>query len=57
MDDTLVFLCSADGDVSAQLAEVYAGLQAIDADRAPARAAIVLAGLGFNPQMQKQFTK
>ncbi|TGZ67791.1 hypothetical protein CRM22_004599 [Opisthorchis felineus] len=39
------------------LAEVYARLAAIEADKAPARAAVILHGLGFNPEMQKRPTK
>ncbi|KER23595.1 hypothetical protein T265_08538 [Opisthorchis viverrini] len=39
------------------LAEVYSRLAAIEADKAPARAAVILHGLGFNPEMQKRPTK
>jgi len=37
--------------------EIYHELEAIDADKAPARAGVILAGLGFTPQMQSQCTK
>lgn len=40
-----------------ELAEVYAQLQLMDADSAPARAAEILAGLGFSPTDQKRTTK
>jgi ATP-binding cassette subfamily F protein 3 len=36
---------------------VYAQLQNIEADKAPARASIILNGLGFSPEMQQQPTK
>lgn len=32
-------------------------LSAIEADKAPARASVILDGLGFNPEMQKKATK
>lgn len=44
-------------DLSARLAEVYAELEIIESDKAPARAAVILAGLGFTPDMQAQPTK
>ncbi|XP_005996813.3 ATP-binding cassette sub-family F member 3 [Latimeria chalumnae] len=47
----------ADGTESTQLSEIYAKLEEIEADKAPARASIILAGLGFNPKMQQQTTK
>lgn len=46
-----------DPTLSERLSAVYAQLQATDADRAPARAAVILRGLGFNPAMQKRPTK
>ena len=49
---------SADPDpASARLQEVYARLQEIDADGAPARAASILAGLSFDEAMQRRATK
>lgn len=36
----------------ARLSEIYARLQEIDAESAPARASVILAGLGFSPEMQ-----
>lgn len=39
------------------LTEVYNQLQNIEADKAPARASIILNGLGFTPEMQVQATK
>ncbi|XP_030072314.1 ATP-binding cassette sub-family F member 3 [Microcaecilia unicolor] len=47
----------ADGSESAKLSEIYTKLEEIEADKAPARASIILAGLGFNPRMQQQTTK
>ncbi|XP_029442340.1 ATP-binding cassette sub-family F member 3 isoform X2 [Rhinatrema bivittatum] len=47
----------ADGSESVRLSEIYSKLEEIEADKAPARASIILAGLGFNPKMQQQTTK
>jgi len=56
--DCIVFCASSEQSLlSARLTEVYAELQRIEADKAPAKAAIILAGLGFSPQMQRQFTR
>jgi ATPase subunit of ABC transporter with duplicated ATPase domains len=41
---------------SARLQEVYSRLQEIDADGAPARAAMILAGLSFDTAMQARAT-
>lgn len=43
--------------MSSELSEVYERLEAIEASKAPARAAVILAGLGFTPEMQKAVTK
>ena len=48
---------SSDPEMSVRLSQVYVELQAIDADKAPARAAQILAGLGFSPPQQLQPTK
>ena len=48
---------NADPELSARLTQVYAELEAIDADKAPARAAQILAGLGFSPEQQTKPTK
>lgn len=40
-----------------ELSEVYQALQNMDADKAPARASIILNGLGFNKAMQARATK
>lgn len=45
------------GTESVRLSEIYAKLEEIEADKAPARASVILAGLGFNPKMQTQLTK
>ncbi|XP_069474926.1 ATP-binding cassette sub-family F member 3 [Ambystoma mexicanum] len=45
------------GTESIRLTEIYAKLEEIEADKAPARASVILAGLGFNPKMQTQQTK
>ncbi|XP_022110204.1 ATP-binding cassette sub-family F member 3-like [Acanthaster planci] len=47
----------SDPATSSRLAEVYAQLEEIEADKAPARAAMILAGLGFSPDMQKMKTR
>ncbi|XP_033894293.2 ATP-binding cassette sub-family F member 3-like [Acipenser ruthenus] len=47
----------ADGMESVKLTEVYAKLEEIEADKAPARASVILAGLGFSAKMQQQTTK
>lgn len=41
----------------AQLSSVYTELQAIEADKAPAKASVILSGLGFDPEMQRRRTK
>ncbi|XP_064385354.1 ATP-binding cassette sub-family F member 3-like isoform X3 [Halichondria panicea] len=48
---------TAAGSASDELAEVYLRLQEIDADKAPARAGCILAGLGFTPEMQGMQTR
>ncbi|CAG2103027.1 unnamed protein product [Medioppia subpectinata] len=40
-----------------RLSEVYQHLSAIESDKAPARASIILSGLGFTTDMQRQETK
>ncbi|XP_050543733.1 ATP-binding cassette sub-family F member 3 [Daktulosphaira vitifoliae] len=44
-------------DLSSELSDIYMQLCAIEADKAPARASVILDGLGFNPEMQKKATK
>lgn len=51
------FFSSTDPNLSAELTEVYAQLENIEADKAPARASIILSGLGFTPEMQSRATK
>ncbi|XP_019723436.1 ATP-binding cassette sub-family F member 3 isoform X2 [Hippocampus comes] len=48
---------TAEGMESIRLSEIYCKLEEIEADKAPARASIILAGLGFSPKMQQQPTK
>ncbi|KAK9520346.1 hypothetical protein VZT92_020239 [Zoarces viviparus] len=48
---------TADGLESVRLTEIYGKLEEIEADKAPARASVILAGLGFSPKMQQQTTK
>lgn len=48
---------NADPEMNNRLASVYAELEAIESDKAPSRASVILAGLGFTPDMQKQPTK
>ncbi|CAL8110931.1 unnamed protein product [Orchesella dallaii] len=44
-------------EASAELSEVYAELSSIEADKAPALASVILAGLGFSADEQKRATK
>ncbi|KAM5164394.1 ATP-binding cassette sub-family F member 3 [Mantella aurantiaca] len=46
-----------DGTESVRLSEIYSKLEEIEADKAPARASVILAGLGFKHSMQQQMTK
>ncbi|CAH1969585.1 unnamed protein product [Acanthoscelides obtectus] len=48
---------SQDHALNSELSEVYAQLQNIEADKAPAKASIILNGLGFTPEMQQNPTK
>lgn len=48
---------STDPEINNQLSEVYCQLQHIEADKAPAKASIILNGLGFTPEMQVRSTK
>ncbi|XP_028925836.1 ATP-binding cassette sub-family F member 3 isoform X3 [Ornithorhynchus anatinus] len=47
----------AEAQEAARLAEIYTKLEEIEADKAPARASVILAGLGFTPKMQQQPTR
>ena len=70
IDNSLMLLCikenlhwtvistkDADPTLSSRLQEVYSELENIEADKAPGRAAVILAGLGFTPEMQGNATK
>uniref|UniRef100_A0AAZ3P421 ATP-binding cassette sub-family F member 3 n=1 Tax=Oncorhynchus tshawytscha TaxID=74940 RepID=A0AAZ3P421_ONCTS len=48
---------TAEGMETVRLSEIYAKLEEIEADKAPARASIILCGLGFSPKMQTLTTK
>jgi len=48
---------SAPPGVADRLNEIYAKLESIEADKAPARASVILCGLGFSTLMQRQATK
>lgn len=48
---------SKDPTKTEELNEVYQELQILEADKAPSRASIILAGLGFDRQMQAAATK
>ncbi|KAH9596207.1 ATP-binding cassette sub- F member 3 [Schistosoma haematobium] len=50
-------LSSSTSTIESRVAEIYSRLNAIEADKAPARAAVVLHGLGFSPEMQSKPTK
>lgn len=52
------FFCrSTEPNLSSELTEVYEQLENIEADKAPARASIILSGLGFSPEMQGRPTR
>ncbi|RWS05023.1 ATP-binding cassette sub-family F member 3-like protein [Dinothrombium tinctorium] len=57
LDEEKELLKAKDNEASARLQEVYRQLTAIEADRAPARAAEILNGLGFTSEMQSRPTK
>jgi len=44
-------------EAAAELSEIYAQLSAIEADKAPALASVILSGLGFSTEGQKRATK
>ncbi|CAF1035333.1 unnamed protein product [Adineta steineri] len=46
-----------DNFISKRLTAIYAELESIEADKAESRAAVILCGLGFSPQMQGMATK
>nr|CAD7201239.1 unnamed protein product [Timema douglasi] len=46
-----------DPELNSQLTEVYTQLQNIEADKAPAKASIILNGLGFTSEMQQKTTR
>lgn len=46
-----------DNQMGTRLQEIYVELQQIEADKAPAKASVILAGLGFSPEMQRTATK
>lgn len=48
---------SVDPTLSQKLTETYASLELIEADKAPARASIILIGLGFTKEMQVRPTR
>lgn len=48
---------SKDPSKAEQLNEVYQELQILEADKAPSRASIILAGLGFDKDMQAAATR
>merc|ERR1712002_993456 len=50
-------LSTQDSTMSERLSQIYKELEAIDADKAPAKAAIILNGLGFNHDMKKAATR
>jgi len=42
----------SDSSLAARLSEIYANLAEIEADKAPAKAGVILSGLGFTSEMQ-----
>lgn len=55
--NSLINSGSTDQSLSIELSEIYIQLQHIEADKAPARASIILNGLGFTKEMQRRATK
>lgn len=53
----MMFSSPSDGNLSTRLTELYRELEAIEADKAPAKAGMILAGLGFSPPMQTRATR
>lgn len=53
----MYFFRTTDPTLSAELSEVYAQLEHIEAEKAPARASIILNGLGFSSEMQVRATR
>jgi ATP-binding cassette subfamily F protein 3 len=56
-DETLKDVADAKDEASTRLAEVHTRLTEMEAETGPARAAALLAGLGFNEEDQKRATK
>ncbi|KAL5015228.1 hypothetical protein ScPMuIL_009498 [Solemya velum] len=48
---------NADNQMSSRLTEIYTQLESMESDKAPAKAAVILAGLGFTTEMQKMCTR
>ncbi|XP_002736039.1 ATP-binding cassette sub-family F member 3-like [Saccoglossus kowalevskii] len=48
---------STESCLSTRLSQIYTKLEDIDADKAPSRASVILAGLGFSTHMQSQKTR
>jgi len=48
---------SGEADLSTRLSAIYTELEVIESDTAPSRAAVILSGLGFTPDMQGRPTK
>lgn len=48
---------SSDPNLNQKLTEIYANLELIESDKAPARASIILIGLGFTKDMQSRATR
>ena len=44
-------------ELSARLNHIYQELEAMEADKAPAKASVILAGLGFAPSSQSRPTR
>jgi len=55
--DLTVKVNAGDADATMRLSEVYSELEMIESAKAPARAASILAGLGFTTEMQAAATK
>lgn len=48
----MIIFSRSDPSIGDRLAEIYTNLSDIEADKAPAKASVILNGLGFTPEMQ-----
>jgi len=48
---------AADSGLSSRLTQIYAELESMEADKAPAKAGVILCGLGFSASQQRRPTR